>query len=555
MMVPRKVPDYPGVDQSGSWYSVLTPLTFLERSGRYFKDKVAVVYRGERKSYGEFRDEVFRQANALKNSALSKEGKVSFISRNRPEFLASFFGVPWAGGVLVPINFRLSPKEISYIINHSESEFVVVDEPFLDQLRPVKDEVKAKIVLLEDESSPSKEEIRKELVWKTYSEFLKEGSPTPLPIPVEDEYSMITLYYTSGTTGLPKGVMHHHRGAFLNAMGEALEHQMDLNSVYLWTLPMFHAAGWGFPWATVAVGATNVCLDKVDPTVVHKLIEEEGVTHMSGAPTVYVNLVDYMKRNNLKFSRRVHMLIAGAAPAPATLRAVQELGGYMCHVYGLTETYGPHSICEWRKEWDLLSLEEQAKLKARQGVPYVGFEMDVFDSEDRPVPWDGKTIGEVVMRGHNVALGYYKNPEKTAESFRNGWFRSGDAAVVHPDGYVEVVDRFKDLINTGGEKVSSIMVEKTLMELPGVKAVAVYGTPDEKWGEVVTARIELMEGAELTAEEVIKFCKEKLAHFECPKVVEFGPIPTTATGKMQKYILRNEAWRKFRESVGKGVNS
>ncbi|WP_240938882.1 acyl--CoA ligase family protein [Metallosphaera hakonensis] len=540
-----KIPNYEGVDPSGSWYSVLTPLLFLERAGKYFKDKTAVVYRDQRYSYSTFHDNVMVQASALMKRGVQVGDKVSFISRNRPEFLESFFGVPYAGGVVVPINFRLSPKEIAYIVNHSDSKMVIVDEPFLDSLMEVKGQIKAEIVLLEGPEL-SKERNLKE-VDTTYGELTKLGSKEPLPIPVKEEYSMITLYYTSGTTGLPKGVMHHHRGAFINAMAEALEHQLDLNSVYLWTVPLFHAATWGFAWATVAVGATNVCLDKVDYPTIYRLIDTEKVSHMCAAPTVYVNLGEYMKRNNLRFKDRVHMIVAGAAPAPTTLKTMQEIGGYMCHVYGLTETYGPHSICEWRKEWDSLPLEEQAKLKARQGVPYVSFEMNVLDSEGKPVPWDGKTIGEVVMRGHNVALGYYKNPEKTAESFRDGWFHSGDAAVVHPDGYIEIVDRFKDLINTGGEKVSSLLVEKTLMEIPGVKAVAVYGTPDEKWGEVVTARIELQEGTKLTSEEVIEFCRKRLAHFECPKIVEFGQIPMTATGKMQKYVLRNQA-------RSKGVN-
>ncbi len=545
-MQERDVPNYPGVDYSKAWYSPLTPLLFLDRT-KYFENKTAVVYRGKRYNYKQFRENIFKQANAFKSEGLLKEDKVSFISRNRPQFLEAFFSVPLAGGILVPINFRLSPNEISYIINHSESKYVIVDEPFLDQLLSVKDEIKAKIILLEDELSPSTEEARK-IVWKTFSEFVSSAKANPLPIEVKDEYSMITLYYTSGTTGLPKGVMHHHRGAYLNAVTEALEHQMGINSTYLWTLPMFHAAGWGFPWATVAVGATNICLDKVDPEVMYKLIDGEKVTHMCGAPTVYITLIDYMKRNNLRFKNMVHMIVAGAAPAPATLRAVQELGGYMTHVYGLTETYGPHSICEWLDEWNNLPIEDQARLKARQGIPYVGFEMNVFDASGNPVPWDGKTIGEVVMRGNNVALGYYKNDEKTKESFRDGWFHSGDAAVVDPDGYIQIVDRFKDLINTGGEKVSSILVEKTLMEIPEIKAVAVYGTPDPKWGEVVTARIELKDGASLTADEVIRFCKERLAHFECPKIVEFGPIPTTATGKIQKYVLRNSAWNKIKEN-------
>lgn len=539
-----KVPQYEGVDRSGSYHSVLTPLSFLDRV-RYFRDKTAVVYRERKFTYGEFYERVMVQTNALKRAGISRDSKVSIISRNRPEFLESFFSVPLVGGVLVPVNFRLSPREVEYIIGHSESSLVIVDEPFLDNFREVIGKIRDRVIVLEDEGNPAREGIGKDLT--TFSEFVKGSSRERVTPQVEEEYSMITLYYTSGTTGLPKGVMHHHKGAYLNALAEALEHQLSINSVYLWTLPMFHAAGWGFPWAVVAVGATSVCLDRIDYPLIYSLIEREGVTHMSAAPTVYVNLAEYMRGKGLKFSRKVHMVVAGGPPAPAVLRNVEELGGEMCHVYGLTETYGPHSICEWREEWNSLPLEERARIKARQGIPYVGFEMDVFDSEGKPVPWDGKTIGEVVMRGHNVALGYYKNPDKTEESFRSGWFHSGDAAVVHPDGYIEVVDRFKDLINTGGEKVSSQLVEKTLMELEGVKAVAVYGTPDPKWGEVVTARIELKEGYSLTPEEIIRFCKERLAHFECPKVVEFAPIPMTATGKMQKYVLRREALKRSKE--------
>jgi fatty-acyl-CoA synthase len=535
-------PSYPGVDDSMTWYSVLTPLLFLERAGKYFRDKRAVVYRGKTYNYDAFYKNCLRLANALKERGIKKGEKVAFIARNRPELLEAHFAIPLSGAILVPINIRLSPKEISYIVNHSESKYLFVDEPLLNSILPVKDEVKAEIILIEDEEA--RNEKVKELSFVSYRSFLKGVQEKRLEIPVNNEYEAITINYTSGTTGLPKGVMYHHRGAFLNAITEALEHQLDVNSVYLWTLPMFHCNGWCFTWATVAVGATNVCLDKVEPSTVYKLIEENGVTHMSGAPTVYISLMEYMKRNNLKFSRKVHMLIAAAPPAPSTLKGITELGGYMCHVYGLTETYGPHSICEWRAEWDKLPLDEASRLKARQGIPYVSFEMDVFDKDGKPVPWDGKTIGEVVMRGHNVALGYYKNPERTKEAFKGGWFYSGDAAVVHPDGYIEIVDRFKDMINTGGEKVSSVKVEKVLMEIPGVKAVAVYGTPDEKWGEVVTARIETVEGVKLTDEEVIRFCRERLAHFECPKIVEFAPIPVTATGKMQKYVLRNLAKEK-----------
>ncbi|WP_048057609.1 AMP-binding protein [Metallosphaera cuprina] len=532
-------PNYPGVDKTKSWYTVLTPLVFLERMRKYFKDKTALVYKEKRLSYQDFYKDVMIQANSLLKLGLQREGKVSIISSNRPEFLELYYSVPYANGVLVPINPKLSPKEIAYIINHSESEVVIVEESFLANLAEIRKEIKAKLVLIENNENPIANESAKKDV-TTFKEFLGLGSFSEIPIPVKEEYSLIGIYYTSGTTGLPKGVMLHHRGAFLNAVMEALEHQLDLNSVYLWTLNMFHAAAWGFAWATVAVGATNVYLDKVEPKTVYDVIRNERVSHMSGPPALFIDLVNYMKENDLKFNRKIHMIVAGSPPAPVTLRTVQELGGYMCHVYGLTETYGPHSICEWKEEWNSLPIGEQAKLKSRQGVPYVGFEMDVLDPHDEPVPRDGRTIGEVVMRGNNVALGYYKDPKRTEESFRGGWFHSGDAAVVHPDGYVEVIDRFKDLIFTPEGRVSSVLVEKTLMEIPGVKRVAVYGIPEEK-GEKVVARIETQEGVKLTPSEVIDFCKSILAEFECPKVVEFDRIPMTSTGKVQKYLLRKQA--------------
>jgi fatty-acyl-CoA synthase len=338
--------------------------------------------------------------------------------------------------------------------------------------------------------------------------------------------------------------MFTHRGAYLNALGEMMEHGLNSRSVYRWTVPLFHCNGWCFAWAVTAAGARNICQRLVDPKQIVEQILKEGVTHLCGAPVVVGSLTQYCATNGIRFERGLKIVTAGAPPSPAVIRAAEEIGADVAHVYGLTETYGPHSICAWRSEWDALPTGERAQLKARQGVPYVAFgtDMRVVDPDMQAVPADGATMGEVIMRGNNVMLGYYKSPEATEEAFRGGWFHSGDLAVMHPNGYIEVRDRGKDIVISGGENISSIEVEKTLYDHPAVLEAAIVAYPDPKWGEVPKAHVLLKPGQEATAQELIDFCRQRLAHFKCPKLVEFGPLPKTATGKIRKNELRERAW-------------
>ena len=354
----------------------------------------------------------------------------------------------------------------------------------------------------------------------------------------------MSINYTSGTTGFPKGVMFTHRGAWINAIGEALEHGLTQRSVYLWTVPLFHANGWCFSWAVTAVGARHILLPQVDYESIVALVRREGVTHMCGAPVVVSGLTQHCGRHGIRFEHGLKIITAGAPPSPAVLRAAEEMGADVAHVYGLTETYGPHTLCAAKPEWDALPPAERAQIKARQGVPYIiaGTDLRVVDESMRDVPADGSTMGEVLMRGNNVMTGYYNNPEATIDAFRGGWFHSGDLAVVHPDGYIEVRDRMKDIVISGGENISSVEVEKVLYEHPAVLECAVIAVPDEQWGEVPQAHVTLKSDRSATAEELIQFCRERLAHFKCPKHVVFGPIPKTATGKVRKNELRGAAW-------------
>ena len=357
------------------------------------------------------------------------------------------------------------------------------------------------------------------------------------------EEDIISINYTSGTTGVPKGVMYTHRGAYLNAIGEVVEHGVSYRSVYLWTLPMFHCNGWCFTWGITAVGARHICLPEVNAERAVKLIQDEGVTHLCGAPIVVRTLTEYCSSHGIRFQNGLKMAIAAAPPPPAVIRAAEAIGIELTHVYGLTETYGPHSVCAWHKDWDDVALEDRALLKARQGVPYAvfGTDMRVVDEEMRDVPADGLKVGEVVMRGNNVMLGYYREPEATATAFRGGWFHSGDLAVMHADGYIEIRDRAKDIIISGGENISSLEVERVLYEHPAVLEAAIVARPDEKWGEVPHAYVLVREGAVVSEQELIEFCRERLAHFKCPKAIHFGALPKTSTGKIRKNVLRHQS--------------
>lgn len=536
---------YAGYDRV--YFTPLTPLVFLERSAAIFRTKTAVVYGTKRYTYQEFQQRINRLAHALQAQGLHKNDRVAFLCPNIPPLLEAHFGVPLAGGVLVAINIRLSSDEIAYILNHSEAKALFVDSTLVPLIEPIQDQLEYTRTLI----TIGDEEGSQRLNGPEYEEFLQTGSPEPVVWSLQDEYDLISINYTSGTTGRPKGVMYHHRGAYLNALGEALESGMNSNSVYLWTLPMFHCNGWCFTWAVTALGATHVCLRKFDPAVVFSLLKEEGVTHFCGAPTVLISLVNHPAAQDFKLDHPLRVITAAAPPSPTILQRMEELGAEVTHVYGLTETYGPHTVCEWQTPWNALPAEERARKKARQGVPYIiaGTDLRIVDDQMQDVPADGMTMGEVVMRGNNVMKGYFKQPEATAEAFREGWFHSGDLGVMHPDGYIELRDRKKDIIISGGENISTIEVEQTIARHPAVLEVAVIAIPDDKWGEVPKAFVTLKPGMTATVEEIIAFCREQMAHFKCPKAVEFGELPKTSTGKVQKFVLRNKEWKGYEKRI------
>ena len=528
------------------WLAPLTPLSFLDRSAYVFRDRTAVVYGEVRYTYRQLAERVNRCASALRAAGVQPGDRVAILCPNIPPLLEAHFAVPLAGAVLVAINTRLSPDEIRYILEHSGARLLFVDTelahlvaPFYEQLSSLQ-----QVVTIVDEQAGAPGQ---RLPGPEYESFLAGGSPAPLltpgDLPRRMEEDTISINYTSGTTGRPKGVMYSHRGAYLNALGEALEVGLTSDSVYLWTLPMFHCNGWCFPWAVVAVGGTQVCLRKIEPPLVVRLIQQEQVSHFCAAPTVLIMLLNHPAIQDLRLDHPLRIVTAAAPPSPTVIQAVEELGAQITHVYGLTETYGPHSVCEWHHEWDALPAEQRARLKARQGVPYIhAAEMRVVDDAMRDVPADGATLGEVIMRGNNVMKGYFNDPEATAKAFAGGWFHSGDLAVMHPDGYIELRDRKKDIIISGGENISTIEVERAIYQHPAVLEVAVIGIPDPLWGEVPKAFVTLKPGAQLTAEELIAFCRERLAHFKCPKAIEFGELPKTSTGKIQKFRLRDREW-------------
>ncbi|BBO85829.1 acyl-CoA synthetase [Desulfosarcina ovata subsp. sediminis] len=522
-------------------YDILSPVKFIVRSAMVFPDKTAVVYGDIRRTYSEFFERVNRLASALKKRGIGKGDKVAFICPNTPPMLEAHYAVPMIGAALVSINIRLSSNEVAYIINHSDSKAIFVDNEFADLVAPAMDQLEKiqTVVNICDISADTP------LDGPDYEAFLAEGDPDPMEIEVDDERQVATINYTSGTTGLPKGVMYHHRGAYLNALGEQLEFSTTANSVYLWTLPMFHCNGWCFTWGITAMGATHVCLRKVVPEEIFRIVAEEGVTHLCAAPTILISMSSYATEHKLSLEKRLEIMTAGAPPAPTVIQNMEGIGANITQTYGLTEVFGPHSVCQWQPQWDGLSDDEKAQLKARQGVPYiVAQHMDVVNPATmQPVPRDGQTMGEIVMRGNNVMLGYYNDPEATETAFAGGWFHSGDLAVMHPDNYIQIMDRKKDIIISGGENISTVEVENVLYRHPDVMEVAVVPVPDPKWGEVPKAFIVPKPGSSPTAAEIIDFCKANLARFKAPKTVEFGPLPKTATGKIQKFKLREKEWQ------------
>lgn len=523
----------------------LTPISFLDRSTRLFPDKVAIedVETGAKYDYSRLGRRVSSVAAALRQEGEAGD-RVAFLSLNSIPLLEAHFAVPLGMKVLVAINFRLTPKEISYIIRHSGAKWLFYDSRLTKQVAEIKDELKQtegfKFITIGQGGTVDFADLAYDdlLATKDENQILSRFAPL-------SETSLIAIDYTSGTTGVPKGVMYSHRGSYLNALAGIVHSSLNAESSYLWTLPMFHCNGWCFPWAAVGAGAANIVVSKIEPEKIWNIIEEKSITHLCAAPTVLVNLAavpDYF-RKNLKLKDKLTILTGGAPPAPKVIEDIEALGAEVVHLYGMTETYGPNTLCLWKSEWDGLTQGRKSSIKARQGVWHLNArETKVVNDHMHEVPHDGKTIGEIVMRGNTVMLGYYNDPDATEEAFRGGYFHSGDLAVVHEDGYIEIVDRKKDLIISGGEKISSIEVESALYRHPSVLEVAVIAVPDDLWGEVPKAFVALRDGASANESDLREFCRSNLAHFKCPKVFEFGPLPKTSTGKVMKFQLREKEW-------------
>jgi fatty-acyl-CoA synthase len=512
----------------------LTPLRFLERAAAVHPERIGIVDRDRRLSYAEVGCLATRLARSLQASGIEPGDRVAYLAPNTAELLIAHFGVPLAGGVLVAINTRLSSKEVAYILRHSGARLLFVDASLLAGVDlPGDGDGPEEIVVLEGEGSEG-------LV--AAADFLARGSDDPLPWTVDDEYSTISINYTSGTTGMPKGVMYSHRGAALNAVNEVVHSGFDGASVYLWTLPMFHCNGWCTTWGVTAVAGRHVCLPAVRGDEMWRLIETEEVTHLDGAPKVLATLVEDPAAKPL--DRRVVATTAGAPPSPTLIDRLRDLGADVVHVYGLTETYGPYSVCEPQDSWADLGSERLAQLLARQGVGMVlADRLRVVDEGMEDVPADGTTIGEIVMRGNNVMKGYFADEDATTEAFRGGWFHSGDLGVMHPDGYVQLVDRAKDIVISGGENISTIEIENAILGLAHVADVAVIGVPDEKWGERPKAFVVLHEGGEADAEAMIEYVRGEIARYKAPREIEFvDALPRTSTGKVKKNELREREW-------------
>ena len=483
-----------------------------------------------------------RLAGALAGRGVGIDDTVSLMAPNVPEMLEAHFGVPMSGAVLNALNYRLDADTVRFILGHAGTKVLITDREFSPVVARALDGMDAPplVIDIDDPMCGSGERLGE----KDYEAFIGEGSPEfeyRLP---EDEWQAISLGYTSGTTGDPKGVVCHHRGAYLNAIGQMLAFGIGARSRYLWTLPMFHCNGWTYTWGVTAAGGTHVCLRAVDPALIFPLIEEHGVTHMCGAPIVLNLLVHAPESVKRRFGHVVEVATGGAAPPSAVIEAMSEMGFNVTHLYGLTETYGPATVCAWQEAWDALDMQERAARMARQGVHYHTMHaMRVADAQSMAeTPWDGETIGELMLRGNTVMRGYLKNPRATEEAFRGGWFHTGDLAVRHPDGYVEVKDRAKDIIISGGENVSSLEVEECLFRHPKIMEAAVVARPDEHWGETVCAFVTPREDAgDLTEEEVTAWCRERIARYKTPRTVVFGPLPKTSTGKVQKFTLRERA--------------
>jgi fatty-acyl-CoA synthase len=532
-----------GVDSVS--YTALSPLSFLERSARVWPDKIAVIYGRRRLTYSELAAEATRVARALQASGVEPGDRVAYLMPNLPEMLIAHYAVPLAGGVLVAVNTRLTAEEVAYILRHSGAKLVVADAALLPTAAAAASDVAAvaQLVVAEDaELAPAGAGMSAAPRLVSYAEFLGRGAGAPPPWSVPDELAPIAINYTSGTTGLPKGAIYTHRGAYLNSFGEIIHSRHDENSVYLWTLPMFHCNGWCTPWSLTAIGGTHVCLREVRGDAIWEQLREHNITHLNAAPTVVTTILNAAGAGPL--TRPVLITTAGAPPSPTTIAQMEQMGFQIVHVYGLTETYGPISVCQPQPQWAGLSADERAVLQARQGVGMIQAEgLRVVDAKMADVPADGAAMGEIVMRGNNVMAGYYRDPGATAEAFRGGWFHSGDLGVMHPDGYIELRDRSKDVVISGGENISTIEVEQALMSHPAVLEAAVIGVPDDKWGERPKAFVLLRADTSATPQELIAHVRTKIASYKAPRDVEIAlDLPKTSTGKIQKFVLRDAEW-------------
>lgn len=530
------------LDRQPANYVPLSPLSFLPRTAALFPESTAVVHGNSSYSWSEAYARCRRLASALAKLGVGKGDVVAVMAPNTPPMWEAHHGVPMLGAVLNALNVRLDAQAIAFILQHGDAKVLITDSEYHETIAKALEllgRADLKVIDVQDPQGPG----GRPLGAMEYEDFLASGDPDfhwSLP---DDEWNAIALNYTSGTTGDPKGVVYHHRGAYLNALGNVLVWNLPPKPVYLWTLPMFHCNGWCFPWTVTALGGTHVCLRRVEAGAIYEAFSKHRVTHLCGAPIIMQLLLNARPEERRSYSQKVHMMTAAAPPPAAVLAGMEQQGIEVTHVYGLTEIYGPGVVCAWHEEWNRLPLEEQAELKSRQGVAYPVMEgLMVADPETlEPVPRDGETIGEVFLRGNTVMKGYYKNPAATEKAFAGGWFHSGDLGVVYPDGYIQLKDRSKDIIISGGENISSIEVEDVLYRHPAVAAAAVVARPDEKWGETPCAFVEVKAGHSVTADELIDFCRENLAHFKCPRHIHFEELPKTSTGKIQKYALRERA--------------
>jgi fatty-acyl-CoA synthase len=529
----------PHLEKSAANFTALTPLVFLRRAAAVYPNKPAVIYGATRFTYGEVYDRCRRLADALRRSGIGRGDTVAIMAPNVPALLEAHYGVPMAGAVLNALNYRLDASSIAFILGHGQAKLLIADREFAPIVKAALDEFGGPMRLIEIDDVAGVS-----LGGTEYEAFLDEGDPDAEWTMPPDEWGPIALNYTSGTTGNPKGVVYHHRGAFLNALGNTITLGIDRHSVYLWTLPMFHCNGWTHTWAVTAVAGTHVCLRRVDPEPIFAAIAEHRVTHLCGAPIVLNLLVHAPERVKQRFDHVVEIGTGGAAPPSVVIEAMERMGFRVTHLYGLTESYGPSTVCAWQDDWDVLPIAERSARVSRQGVAYLTLDQQrVVDPRAMTdVPADGSTLGELVLRSNTLMKGYLKNPAATAAAFEQGWFHTGDLAVTHPDGYVEIKDRSKDIIISGGENISSLEVEEALYRHPEVMEAAVVAKPDAVWGETPCAFVTLKPDSSVAeAEDIIAWCRENLAHYKVPRIVVFGPLPKTSTGKIQKFELRVRA--------------